>query len=61
MEKITNYLKATKLEMANVVWPKRNMVFVHTIIVVVIALFVGYLSGFLDSLFKMGLGKLLGF
>jgi len=60
MQKITNYLRETKVELDNVVWPKWQMTFIHTAIVIVIALLVGYLSGLFDSLFKYGLARILG-
>ncbi len=60
MEKITTYLKETKLELSNVVWPKWPLTITHTGIVIAIALVVGYLCGLFDSLFKVGLAKLLG-
>ncbi len=60
MQKITNYLKETKVELQNVVWPKWPLTFTHTAIVVVVAILVGYLSGVFDSLFKFGLARALG-
>lgn len=60
MQAITNYLKETKEEMKNVVWPKIPTTVTHTFAVIIIALIVGYLSGLFDSLFKFGLGKLIG-
>ena len=60
MSKISQYLQETKVELKNVVWPKRQMVITHTIVVIVIAVAVGYLSGIFDSASKLGLSKLLG-
>lgn len=60
MEKITKYLKETKVELDNVVWPKWPITITHTIIVISVALGVGYLSGIFDSLASNGLGRLLG-
>jgi preprotein translocase SecE subunit len=60
MNKIANYLKETKVEMSNVVWPKWPLTMTHTGIVIAIALIVGYLSGFFDSIMSKGLAKLLG-
>jgi preprotein translocase SecE subunit len=60
MEKITKYFTETKAELKNVVWPKWPITFTHTAIVIVVALVVGYLSGIFDSLFKIGLTRVLG-
>ncbi len=60
MQKISNYLKETKIELNNVVWPKWPLTFTHTAIVIVVALIVGYMSGIFDSVFKFGLASLLG-
>ncbi len=60
MQKITNYLKETKVELQNVVWPKWPVTFTHTAIVIVVAILVGYISGIFDSIFKAGLASLLG-
>lgn len=59
MEKIIKYLRETKVELDNVVWPKLPMTMTHTGIVIAVALAVGYLSGFFDSLMSLGLAKLL--
>lgn len=60
MQKITNYLKETKVELQNVVWPKWPLTLTHTSIVIILALIVGYLSGIFDSIFKYGLAQALG-
>lgn len=60
MQKIAKYLHETKIELSNVVWPKLPMTMTHTGIVIAVALIVGYLSGLFDSVFKIGLAKLLG-
>lgn len=60
MQKITNYLKETKVELQNVVWPKWPLTFTHTAIVIVVAVLIGYISGVFDSLFKYGLAQALG-
>lgn len=60
MQKIATYLKETKVELDKVAWPKWSLAFTHTFVVVLIAFIVGYLSGLFDSIFKMGLGRLLG-
>ena len=60
MQKILNYLNETKIELANVVWPKWPVTFTHTAVVIVLAILTGYLSGFFDSIFKFGLAQAIG-
>lgn len=60
MNKIATYLKETKIELDNVVWPKWPLTINHTAIVIVVALVIGYLSGVFDSILSAGLAKLLG-
>lgn len=60
MQKVTTYLNETKAELKNVAWPKWSLAFTHTLVVIVVAAVVGYLSGLFDSVFKLGLTKLLG-
>lgn len=60
MQKIVTYLKETKLELNNVVWPKWPLTITHTGIVIVVALIVGYLSGLFDSVLSSLLAKILG-
>ncbi len=58
--KLVTYLKETRSELKNVSWPKWSVAFTHTFAVIVIAGVVGYLSGLLDSAFKLGLTRILG-
>jgi preprotein translocase SecE subunit len=58
---ITSYLKETRAEFTHVNWPTRRQTIAYTIAVIVISLVVAYLLGAFDSLFQLGLGKLLGF
>lgn len=60
MQKIIQYIKDTKLEMHNVVWPKVSTAFMHTGIVIAVALVVGYLSTIFDGVFKLGIKTLFG-
>ena len=60
MQKFINYLKGTKLELANVVWPKFPITITHTIIVILVALIVGYVTGLFDGIFKFGIKTLFG-
>ena len=58
---ITTYLKETRAEFKHVTWPKRKTAIAYSIAVVIISLFTAYFLGAFDTLFQMGLGKLLGF
>lgn len=58
---ITSYIKETRAEFKHVKWPTKSQAISYTIAVVLISLIVAYFLGGLDSLFQMGLGKLLGF
>lgn len=58
---ITSYIKETRAEFKHVKWPTRNQAISYTIAVVLISLVVAYFLGGLDSLFQLGLSKLLGF
>jgi preprotein translocase SecE subunit len=60
MQKIIQYIKDTKTEMHNVVWPKVSTAFVHTGVVITIALVIGYLSNIFDGVFKLGIKTLFG-
>jgi preprotein translocase SecE subunit len=57
---ITSYLKDTKAELKHITWPTTQEVIWYTIAVILISGFVAYLLGFFDSIFSLGLGKLLG-
>lgn len=59
MEKFKQFLKETKLELKHVVWPSRNQTFYYTLIVIVLSLVVAYLLGAFDTLFGLGLQKVL--
>ena len=59
MSKITDYIKETKAEMGHVTWPTRLQAIYFTVAVIAISVAVAYYLGAFDSLFKMGLERLL--
>jgi len=59
MSKVTEYIKETKVELKNVVWPTRAQTILYTIVVIVLSVVIAYLLGFFDFLFSLGLEKLL--
>ncbi|MFA5934212.1 MAG: preprotein translocase subunit SecE [Candidatus Paceibacterota bacterium] len=59
MSKIREYLKESKAEIAHVKWPSKKDTIIVTVLVIVISVSVAYLLGLLDSVFTIGLEKLL--
>ncbi|MDQ5971162.1 MAG: preprotein translocase subunit SecE [Patescibacteria group bacterium] len=59
MNKITNYIKETKVEMDNVKWPTRKQTIGFTTAVILVSVLVAYYLGVFDFIFKLGLEKLL--
>lgn len=57
MNNIINYLKSVQSELKNVFWPSKKITINHTIMVVVISLFVAVLFFGLDTLFLRILGN----
>lgn len=57
--KITNYLKDTRAEFKNVVWPTRKQTIYFTILVIVISVLLAYYSGLFDFIFSKILLKIL--
>lgn len=55
----TDYLRETKGELKHVSWPTRTQTVAFTAIVVVLSIAVGYLLGFFDFVFKLGLEQLI--
>lgn len=53
------YLKDTKAEMKHVNWPTRSQAINYTILVIVLSVVVALLLGGFDTLFTLGLGKLI--
>lgn len=58
---ITSYIKETRAEFKHVTWPTRKQAIAYTIAVIVLSLFVAYFLGAFDAIFRVGLGKLLGY
>jgi preprotein translocase SecE subunit len=54
-----NYIKATKEEMKQVKWPTRREVLVSTLAVIGISVGVAYFLWVFDTIFSLGLTKLL--
>lgn len=57
---LIDYLRETRGELKHVSWPSREQTIAFTVIVIALSLAVGYFLGFFDSLFKLGLERLLG-
>lgn len=54
---LITYFKDTQGELKHVSWPTRNQTVAFTIVVVLISVFVSFLLGFFDYLFKMVIEK----
>jgi len=48
MNKITNYLKGAREELAKVVWPSRETTINHTLVVIGVSVFVALFLGLID-------------
>ncbi len=59
MSKIIDYLKETRAEFKHVTWPTRMQTIYFTATVIVVSVFIAYFLGLFDSVFKIGLEKLL--
>ncbi len=59
MNKITNYIKETRVEMNNVKWPSRKQTIGFTVAVILVSVLVAYYIGLWDFIFKQGLEKLI--
>jgi preprotein translocase SecE subunit len=55
MNKVTAYLKQTKSEMKQVVWPSRVRVIWYTLIIIVLSAALGYAIFGVDTLFQSAL------
>jgi preprotein translocase SecE subunit len=60
MNKVVTYLKQTKAEMKQVVWPSRIRVIWYTIIIIVISAALGYAIFGADTLFQSALKTFVG-
>ncbi len=52
MNKLLNYLKGAKEELAKVVWPTKDTTVKHTLVVIVISLATAIFLGSIDFLFN---------
>lgn len=59
--KVIDYIKSTKEEMKHVKWPSRKEVLVSTLAVILISVGVAYFLWVFDSLFSLGLTKLINY
>jgi preprotein translocase SecE subunit len=51
--KLFDYIKETKAEMQHVTWPKTNVAFGYTFLIVVICILMALFLGFFDYLFGL--------
>lgn len=58
---VTRYFIESREELAKVVWPTREQVLTHSLLVIGISLGLGAYFGLLDFIFSRGLGALLNF
>jgi len=56
---IINYLKETKAEMKNVVWPTRKQAIYSTLLVIAVSVLIAYYLGLFDFLFSKALSFIL--
>ena len=59
MSRITEYFKETRIELKHVIWPSKSQTFYYTIIVIVLSIVIGYYLGVFDSIFSVGLEKVI--
>tara|TARA_Y100000310_G_C20024133_1_gene508791 strand:+ start:329 stop:511 length:183 start_codon:yes stop_codon:yes gene_type:complete len=52
MNKLVNYLKGAREELAKVVWPTKETTVKHTLVVIVISLAIAIFLGSIDFLFN---------
>ena len=56
---ITQFLRETKAEMRQVVWPSRTKAIVYALVVIIFSVALGYFLGAFDALFQGGLRSVL--
>lgn len=59
LNKTVTYFRESYFELKKVVWPTRAEIINHTIIVIVMSIFIAVFLGALDVLFTIGIEKLL--
>ena len=60
-DKTFSYIKGSYVELRRVVWPTRQEIIQHTIIVMGLSIFVALFLGALDMIFQTGLERLIFF
>ena len=60
MNTIVTFLKQTRAEMRNVIWPSRGTAFTYAIVVIVLSLAIGFALGGFDALFASALRVIFG-
>jgi preprotein translocase subunit SecE len=60
MNSILTFLKQTRAEMRNVIWPSRSTAVTYAVVVIVLSLAIGFVLGGFDSLFASALRVVLG-
>ena len=60
MYALTSYLKHVREEFTHIVWPSTRTAIAHTLVVVLIAIFVAVFIGLLDFLFRTGVSSIVG-
>lgn len=58
---VARYFIESREELAKVVWPSRQQIITHSMIVIGLSLGLGVYFGLLDFIFSKGLGALLNF
>ncbi|MDP2638965.1 MAG: preprotein translocase subunit SecE [Candidatus Azambacteria bacterium] len=59
LDKVKNYFKEVKIEMAKVSWPTKNDTINYTLVVIGVSIAVAIFLGALDFLFGLGLNLFL--
>ncbi len=59
MSKIIDYLKETKSEAKQIVWPSKRHTMLYTLVVILFSILVAYFLGAFDVLFSFLLGKVI--
>ena len=59
MNKITNFLKEVKVELAKVSWPTRKEIVIYTAVVIGLSLFFAVILGVLDVIYEFLINKFL--
>ncbi|MPL75828.1 Protein translocase subunit SecE [bioreactor metagenome] len=60
MNSIVNYLKSVRAELRHVVWPTKNVVINHSLLVIAVSIVTAVFLFGLDTLFTRTLGAFIG-